>query len=401
MLMPLLEFWRNSRESVEKMKLETIVRIAGDGDLKDGSEASKEFREFLTLVDSDKLAEFASYCLDTPFQSSGQALQDIVNEIGQRLGFRVEWGRYQGVRNEVGFDGIWFSGEHAIVVEVKTTNAYTINIETIAKYRDRLQELNRISKNSSILLVLGREDTDSRPIEAQVRGSIHAWTMRIVGVDALVKLMDINLSTQSNEVLEKIHTILQPFDYTRIDKIVDVVFTTAEDIEREIEEEATPTPSAEFTAPREYRAPEKTPQVEIENKKKVLVHRLATRCSVSLQKKRHSMYADKDNQVHAVIAISKRYEDSERRYWYAYHAEPQRQFLSEGKQGFMVFGMSDENDAFAIPFKLLENYWTEFFSTTRKNGKEYKHIYIVQKDSNWFLRVRRAGTEVPLAPYAI
>lgn len=401
MLMPLLEFWRNSRESVEKMKLETIVRIAGDGDLKDGSEASKEFREFLTLVDSDKLAEFASYCLDTPFQSSGQALQDIVNEIGQRLGFRVEWGRYQGVRNEVGFDGIWFSGEHAIVVEVKTTNAYTINIETIAKYRDRLQELNRISKNSSILLVLGREDTDSRPIEAQVRGSIHAWTMRIVGVDALVKLMDINLSTQSNEVLEKIHTILQPFDYTRIDKIVDVVFTTAEDIEREIEEEATPTPSAEFTAPREYRTPEKTPQVEIENKKKVLVHRLATRCSVSLQKKRHSMYADKDNQVHAVIAISKRYEDSERRYWYAYHAEPQRQFLSEGKQGFMVFGMSDANDAFAIPFKLLENYWTEFFSTTRKNGKEYKHIYIVQKDSNWFLRVRRAGTEVPLAPYAI
>jgi hypothetical protein len=48
--------------------------------------------------------------------------------------------------------------------------------------------------------------------------------------------MEVNLTTLSNEVTEKIHTILRPFEYTRIDKIVDVVFTTAEDKENEIDE---------------------------------------------------------------------------------------------------------------------------------------------------------------------
>lgn len=398
--MPLLEFWQNSRPAVEKMKLETVIRIAGDGELKDGSEASKEFREFLTLVESDKLAEYAQYCLDTAFPSSGQVLQDIVNEIGQRLGFSVEWGRYQGIRNEIGFDGIWKTKNHSIVVEVKTTNTYTVNIETVARYRDRLIEDQRIPKQSSILIILGRDDNDSRPLEAQVRGSPHLWTTRIIGVEALVKLMEINLSTQSDEVVEKIHTILQPFDYTRIDKIVDVVFTTAEDIERD-REETIATVQDENASPKDARTLDKTPQVEIEEKKRQLVERLATKTDVLLQKKRHSMYADKDNNVHAVIAISKRYEDSEIRYWYAYHAEPQRQFLSEAKNGYMVFGMADAVDAFAIPFDLLEKHWSEFFSTTRKNGKEYKHIYIVKKESHWYLRVRRAGTEIPLDQYSI
>jgi hypothetical protein len=248
--------------------------------------------------------------------------------------------------------------------------------------------------------VLGRDDNDSRPLEAQVRGSKHAWTTRIVGVEALVKLMEINLSTQSEEVLEKIHTILQPFDYTRIDKIVDVVFTTAEDIERDREEPVASTPE-EIVSPKDARTLDKTPQGEIEEKKRRLVDRLATKTTVLLQKKRHSMYADKDNKVHAVIAISKRYEDSEIRYWYAYHAEPQRKFLSEGKDGYMVFGMADADDAFAIPFNLLEKHWSEFSATTRKNGKEYKHIYIVKKESRWYLRVRRAGTEMPLDQYSI
>jgi len=61
--MPLLEIWRSTKDSVLKMSLENIVKMAGDGHLKDGSEASIEFRQFLTEVDSDKLAEYATYCL--------------------------------------------------------------------------------------------------------------------------------------------------------------------------------------------------------------------------------------------------------------------------------------------------------------------------------------------------
>ena len=45
------------------MNLEAIVRISGDGQLKDGSEASSEFRQFLTEVESEKLSEYATFAL--------------------------------------------------------------------------------------------------------------------------------------------------------------------------------------------------------------------------------------------------------------------------------------------------------------------------------------------------
>jgi hypothetical protein len=41
-------------------------------------------------------------------------LQDIVNEIGKRLGYEVQNGRYQGVVNQSGFDGLWFDGTNHI-----------------------------------------------------------------------------------------------------------------------------------------------------------------------------------------------------------------------------------------------------------------------------------------------
>ena len=232
--MPLLEIWKATRESVLKMTLEAIVRIAGDGQLRDGSETSIEFRQFLTEVESEKLAEYATHCIENGFNGSGQVLQDVINEIGRRLGFVAENGRYQGVRNDIGYDGIWSCNSESLVIEVKTTDAYTIKLDVIARYRDRLVDAQRVPKDTPILLVIGRNDTES--LEAQVRGSKHAWSMRIIGIDALIKLMEVNLSTLSNEVTEKIHTILRPFEYTRIDKIVDVVFTAAEDKENEIAE---------------------------------------------------------------------------------------------------------------------------------------------------------------------
>lgn len=211
--MPLLEIWNAARESILKMNVEAIVRIAGqDGQLKDGSETAEEFRQFLREVDSEKLIEFASYWFENAFHGSGQVLQDLINEVGRRLGFQVENGRYQGVRNDIGFDGIWSADGESLVVEVKTTDAYTIKLDVIARYRDRLVESQRIPRDTPILLVIGRNDTES--LEAQVRGSRHAWAMRIIGIEALMKLMKVNLTTSSDQVTAKIHKILRPFEYT-------------------------------------------------------------------------------------------------------------------------------------------------------------------------------------------
>jgi len=394
--LPLLEIWKATRDSVLKMNLEAIVRIAGDGQLKDGSETSIEFRQFLTEVESEKLAEFATYCIENSFTSSGQVLQDVINEIGRRLGFRAENGRYQGVKNDIGYDGIWSSSNECLVIEVKTTDAYTIKLDVIARYRDRLVEENRVPKDTPILLVIGRNDTES--LEAQVRGSRHAWSMRIIGIDALIKLMEVNLSTLSNEVTEKIHTILRPFEYTRIDKIVDVVFTTAEDKENEIEElEGVEIEESNESASTQIR----TPKEILIQKKNECIRKVSEKFERPIQKKKHSMYSDSLDEIRVIASISKRYEKSEIFYWYAYHDEPQRKFLALAKVGLMVFGLTDLDIAFAVPFEVLESNWKNLYETTKKNGQVYKHIYIYLTDGKFYLRVREKGTEIELSKFAI
>ncbi|CAM8411376.1 hypothetical protein MCEREM36_01229 [Candidatus Methylopumilus universalis] len=48
--MPLINMWRANRESVLALSLEQVVTLAGDGQLKDNSETSSEFRFFLKEV---------------------------------------------------------------------------------------------------------------------------------------------------------------------------------------------------------------------------------------------------------------------------------------------------------------------------------------------------------------
>jgi hypothetical protein len=394
--MPLLEIWKATKDSVLMMNLETIVKMAGDGQLKDGSETSAEFRQFLTEVDSKKLAEYATYCTDHAFTNSGQVLQDVVNEIGRRLGFTAENGRYQGVRNDIGYDGIWSVGSDSLVIEVKTTNAYTIKLDVVAAYRDRLAETGRVPNDSPILIVIGRDETES--LEAQVRGSRHAWAMRIIGIEALIKLMEVNLSTSSKEVTEKIHAILKPIEYTRIDKIVDVIFTASEDKDLDIDV-VEPLDYQDKTGQKVYATPQSTPKEIIEKKKQNAIEVLGFKLGKVLVKKKYSLYSDQNGSVHAAVAISKGYERSEIFYWYAYH-EVQRHFLRESSDGFMVFGMSDLDVVFAIPYLKLEELRDRLNSTIREDGREYKHIFIYVDGEKYTMRLK-AGEEIDLNSYRI
>ena len=392
--MALINLWRATPETVLGMTLPTIVRMAVDPEntLLDGSAGSIEFRQFLTEIDSRKLASFATYCLDNAFTDSGQVLQDIVNEIGRRLGFSAENGRYRGVRNDIGYDGIWSANGQSLVVEVKTTDAYTIRLDVIANYKDRLVEQNRIPKDTPILIVIGRYDTSS--LEAQVRGSRHAWSMRIVGIEAIIKLMEVNLSTSSDEVTEKIHTILRPLEYTRIDQIIDVVFTTVEDKEQQIEEENAP-PAIEEEC--ERRTQQRTPREIIGAKKSEAISRLANRESAAIQKRRNSLYADPSDDVHVVVVVSKRYNDNG--YWYAYHEEPHRKFLSQGKKGFLILAMTDKDFAFSVPFDALEIIWNDLHQTVLDSGRIYKHLLTYEVDGKFLLRIRNSDHNLELDSY--
>lgn len=205
--MPLLDLWRTNPEAVGQFKIDQVVSAAGDGNLTDGSACSKELREYLGGVPSKRLFEYTSRCLDGGFQKSGMVLQDLVNQLGLRLGYTVENGLYQGRPKAVGFDGLWVGPDgHSLVVEVKTTDAYRINLDTLARYRSDLIAQSRLATQSSILVVVGRQDTGD--LEAQIRGSRHAWDVRLISVEALQRLVSLKESSEEDETVDKIRGLL-------------------------------------------------------------------------------------------------------------------------------------------------------------------------------------------------
>jgi hypothetical protein len=164
--------------------------MAGDGNLKDLTPCSSELRQYLSKILSEKIGSYIDHCLSHSFPKSGLVLQDLVNELGRRLDYKVSNGRYQGVVGGIGYDGIWVSTEgHSIIAEVKTTDAYRISLDKIAEYRQKLLSNGEIKGSPSILVIVGREDTGE--LEAQIRGSRHAWDIRLISAEALFKLVQL------------------------------------------------------------------------------------------------------------------------------------------------------------------------------------------------------------------
>jgi hypothetical protein len=217
--MALTELWKTAHKEIQDKHVQQVIGFAGDGKLRDGGNASKEFRDFLALVPSNFLSRYANDCLTDKFDNSGLALQDVINEVGTRLGFRVEQGRYRGTSGEIGFDGLWISpDEDGLVVEVKTTDAYRIDLETVATYRRKLIADGRIKdSNCSILIIVGRTDTGD--LEAQVRGSRHAWDIRLISIDGLLRLMHLKEELDDPKIMGKIRQVLTPQEFTKVDGI--------------------------------------------------------------------------------------------------------------------------------------------------------------------------------------
>jgi hypothetical protein len=112
------------------------------------------------------------------------------------------------------------------------------------------------------------------------------------------------------------------------------------------------------------------------------------------------MYSDSNDSVHAVAAVSKAYDEG-KSYWYAYHHDPQRRFLSQGGKGYMLLGMTNRDYALAVPYEFLEGLWDSLFETTTKDGRLYKHLHTFEINGQITLRVNHVGSEVTLDQFKV
>jgi hypothetical protein len=377
---------RKANAEIASKHIQQLVKIAGDGVLKDGATASLELREFLADVPTDVLRRYLSQCLETSFEDSGLVLQDVVNELGERLGCSVERGLYRGKQHSIGFDGIWkFPDGYSVVVEVKTTDAYTVSLDKLAGYRKALVGSGKITDRSSILIVVGRKDTDS--LEAQVRGSRHGWDIRLISADKLLRLVEIKEAADSKETIQKIRTVLTPLELTKVDFIVELLATTAEDITQAPEDEPDTDVETNTTKPEKRFTPVAFHAEVVESVERAL--------GISLKKETRSLYAtaDKGISVRTLVSKSHPHGSASQGYWYAFHPY-YRDALDEYGRSFVAFGCGGPQKVLMFDLgdfaKLLPK-----MNTTEKEDRTYWHVHFIENPQGR-VELRLKGGEPPL-----
>lgn len=224
--------WDTNPIYVSSLKLKQILVLAGDGNLYN-EETSQELRQFFAKIDLETMGRYIEDALssnkDDKFDERGYVLQDIVNEIGSRLGYSVTNGLYRGKRNnENGFDGLWRCPDGSwIIMESKTSDAYTLDLEAVVGYREELIVDGKIDRRSrSILIVLGRADRGTFP--SLIRGSNYSQDIRIISTRALFGLLSIYDGNPEQVIQGQIMKLLKPHDFMQLDNLVELVFPQRE-----------------------------------------------------------------------------------------------------------------------------------------------------------------------------
>lgn len=367
----------SSPAEIDSFSMKQVVALCGDGILADGSKCSDQLREFFkTRAEIKNLLKYMRACLQDTSDESAFVFQDIINEFGRRLDYEVEYGRYRGKKSPgvIGFDGLWLvaGNSHGIVVEVKKSTVFNFNLDVQEGYRKKLIEHGKISANSSILIVVGTGDPTG--IENAVLGSQYARGIRIVSADALAKLVQIK-ENGDTALVSRIHDLFIPFPLVKLDRVIEIAFTAAEEAKASAEEDQGEIEGAlpEGGQP-EPKKQDRTPPEQIAVFRSAMIEAFV-RMRGPLQKTGRVMYWSADKKLRAVFAFSKQYPEKKGGYyyWFAYHSAWDK-FLSEGA-GFYVLGCFGRNEAYAIPHEWIHSKLSGL-NSTETDERTYWHVFL-------------------------
>ena len=209
------------------VELKQLLKLVGTlEDSEDPNSSSARFRGYLedSVSEVADLRGYVDTCLTEKGDQYNYALQDLINHIGRLLGFEVDFGRYRGVRGQIGYDGLWQSPSGwYLVVEARTTDVYAVKTATLLGYINDLVSEGRI-KDPSLALglyVYGRLDPGASQLENAIRAEGRTDELRVISVGSLLNLLQ--LAQQYSLSHQTILSLLLPSG-VRIDQVVDLIF---------------------------------------------------------------------------------------------------------------------------------------------------------------------------------
>jgi hypothetical protein len=277
-------------------------------------------------------------------------------------------------------------------------------LATIASYREKLTATNIITPKSSILIVVGRQDTGE--LESQVRGSRHAWDIRLISAEALGKLVQLKENAEGPEIGQRIRSLLVPMEYTRLDEMVDVMFTTAKGTAETVTEEVAPDGESQLTdqpIDKSGKATQFTDSETLRVLREKIIATLGIDQGTTFLKKSGALHWNAQHDKRAVCTLSRRYGQKGSAgysFWYGYH-QRWDEFLAEGSTSLVALGCVGASFAFAVPRAKLHPLLSSLDSTTKPTDK-YWHLRIAETTPGHFALLLPGGSGTfPLDAYKI
>ncbi|WP_206042245.1 hypothetical protein [Haloarcula argentinensis] len=207
-----------------ELTLDRIVSLAGDWN--DDSRASEQFREIIEneQTTTEEIEAYLREAMEGTEQYHNRALQDLVNNIGRRLGFEVEYGIYQGRSDTIGYDGHWKStateDKTHLVVETKKTTAYSIDPGQAGNYMDELTNRDDIERSQIYgLYVIGEGEVET--VAQTVFGSQYRDRMRVITAQRLLDLLEIQEDSGLRH--DQVVDVLLPINAVDVGQLVGLI----------------------------------------------------------------------------------------------------------------------------------------------------------------------------------
>jgi len=217
-----------------ELTLERIVSLAGDW--KDESRASQQFRDIIEdeQTTTEEIESYLQEAIEGSESYHNRALQDLVNNVGRRLGFEVEYGIYQGVSGTIGYDGHWVSTatneETHLVVEIKKSTAFSIGPEQAGDYMEELVENEGLDRGQVYgLYVVGNGDVET--VSQTILGSKYRDRMRVITAQRLLDLLEIQADSGLRH--DQVVDVLLPINAVDVGQLVGLIQDVIEFRERE------------------------------------------------------------------------------------------------------------------------------------------------------------------------
>jgi virulence-associated protein VagC len=245
----------------------------------------------------------------------------------------------------------------------------------------------------------------------------------LISADALAKLVELKEDAERQETAQRIRSILVPMEYTRLDGMIDVLFTTAKGTAEAAKEtlgpvEFAPNGPTAPPMPQPHKAWQFTDADVLRALRERIIGAVNGIHGSKFLRKSGALYWTADHDSRLACTLSKQYEQkgaSGHSYWYGYH-ETWDEFLEAGTIPLVVLGCVGASFAFAIPRTVFHSVLPFMDITERPTGK-YWHVrsmkcmpmdgrlqavrlpreYRFETDQ---VRIRRHGEAVILEPVA-